>query len=75
MFCDNHAVVKNTSYPESVLNKKHNAINFHIVRESVAAKIMRVRKEDTATNIADVFTKLVPFTRKHELLSKFLYDQ
>ena len=75
VFCDNNAVVKNTSHPESVLNKKHNAINFHIVRESVAAKIMRVGKEDTATNIADVFAKLVPFTRKRELLSRFLWDR
>lgn len=75
VFCDNNAVVKNTSHPESVLNKKHNAINFHVVRESVAARIMRVGKEDTATNIADVFTKLVPFTRKRELLSRFLWDR
>jgi hypothetical protein len=27
------------------------------------------------TNIADVFTKLVPFTRKYQLLSPFLWDR
>ena len=75
MFCDNNAVVKNVSLPESTLAKKHNAINFHIIRESVAAKIIRVGKEDTTTNIADVFTKLVPFTRKRELLARFLWDR
>jgi hypothetical protein len=75
VFCDNNAVVKNVSIPESTLTKKHNAINFHIVRESVAAKIIRVGKEDTLTNIADVFTKLVPFTRKRELLAPFLWDR
>ncbi|EJK55681.1 hypothetical protein THAOC_24558, partial [Thalassiosira oceanica] len=32
----------NTSLPESTLNKKHNAINYHVVRESVASKSMRV---------------------------------
>ena len=69
------AIITQLCHPESVLNKKHNAINFHIVRESVAARIMRVGKEDTATNIADVFTKLVPFTRKRELLSRFLWDR
>ena len=40
VFCDNAAVVNNVSLPESTLTKKHNAINFHIVRESVAAKII-----------------------------------
>ena len=31
VFCDNKGVVKNTSLPESVLSKKHNAINYHAV--------------------------------------------
>jgi hypothetical protein len=75
VFCDNNAVVKNVSFLESTLAKKHNAINYHIIQESVAAKILRVGKEDTLTNIADVFTKLVPFTRKRELLVPFLWDR
>ena len=75
MFCNNNAVVKNVSLPESTLSKKHNAVNFHIIRESVAAKMIRVGKEDTLTNIADVFTKLVPFSRKRELLARFLWDR
>ena len=75
MFCDNNVVVKNVSLPESTLSKKHNAVNFHVIRESVAAEIIRVGKEDTLTNIADVFTKLVPFTRKRELLARFLWDR
>ena len=75
MFCDNNAVVKNVSLPESTLSKKHNAINFHIIPKSVAAKIICVGKEDTLTNIADEFTKLVPFTRKRELLAQFLWDR
>ena len=29
VFCDNRGVVKNASVPESVLQKKHNAINYH----------------------------------------------
>jgi hypothetical protein len=46
------AVVKNTSIPELVLAKKHNVINYHIIREAVAAGIIRIGKEDTETNIA-----------------------
>jgi hypothetical protein len=33
-------VVKNVSIPESTLMKKHNAINYHAVREAVAAGIL-----------------------------------
>lgn len=71
---DNASVVKNTSIPESALNKNHNSINYHIVRESVAAKIMRIGKEDTQTNIADAFRTLLHTDRKRELL-RFLKDR
>jgi hypothetical protein len=46
VFCNNHGVVKNVSIPESTLMKKHNAINYHAVREAVAAGILKVGKED-----------------------------
>ena len=75
VFCDNNAVVKNTSIPESVLQKKHNAINYHIIREAVAAGILRIGKEDTETNIADAFTKLMEFSRKFKLLHGFLWER
>ena len=74
MFCDNEAVYKNTSNPESTLTKKHNSINYHICREAVAAGIMRVAKEDTETNIADALTKILPYSRKQQLLGPLLWD-
>ena len=40
VFCDNNGVVKNTSIPQSMLAKRHNAINYHAIREAVAAKIL-----------------------------------
>ena len=40
VFCDNQGVVKNASIPESTLAKKHNAINYHVVREAAAARIL-----------------------------------
>ena len=58
LFCDNLGVVKNTSIPESTLNKKHNAINYHAVREAAAANILRVGKEATESNLADLLTKM-----------------
>ena len=42
VFCDNEVVAKNCVTPESVLNKKHNAIYFHKVRECCAAGIIIV---------------------------------
>jgi hypothetical protein len=40
VFCDNQGVVENTSIPESVLSKKHNAISYHAVWEAAAAGIL-----------------------------------
>ena len=40
IFCDNKVVVTNASVPTSMLNKQHNEICYHQVRESqVAGKI------------------------------------
>ena len=58
-----------------MLNKKDNSINYHVVRESVAAGIMRVAKEDTKTNLADGLTKLLSFDRKRDLLFKLAYQR
>jgi hypothetical protein len=40
MFDDNQAVVMNSSIPHSSLNKRHNALFYHRVREMIAAKIL-----------------------------------
>ena len=73
VFCDNEAVYKNTSLPESTLKKKHHSIAYHRCREAVAAGTVRVAKEGTKTNLADLFTKIVPQVRREELLDKFTY--
>jgi hypothetical protein len=59
VFCNNRGVVKNVSIPESMLMKKHNAINYQAVREATAAGILRVGKEDVKTNLADLLTKVL----------------
>jgi hypothetical protein len=66
--------MKNSSIPESVLSKKHNAINYHAVREAAADGILCVAKEDGMTNIADLLTK--PLTESHRvtLLRSVLYN-
>ena len=60
VLCDNQSVVTNSSVPESQSSKKHNAICYHQVREACAADTIRIAKEDTETNLADLFTKPLP---------------
>jgi hypothetical protein len=47
------------SIPEWTLMKKHNAINYHAVREAVAAGILRAGKEDGETNLVGLLNKVL----------------
>ena len=64
-FCDNRGVVLNSSRPESTLQKKHNAVNYNVVREAAAAGILILGKEDGTTNLADLLNKVL--TGKKEM--------
>ena len=72
--CDNQGVVKNTSLLQLTLGKKHNAVNYHVVCEADVAGILRVGKEDTETNLADLLTKLLGCQRRHQLLPNIFYS-
>ena len=73
IFCDNEAVYKNCSIPESVLKKKHHSIAYHYNRRAVASGTCRIAKEDTATNLSDLFTKVLVQTRRESLMDRFMY--
>ena len=73
MFCDNEAVYKNTSTPESTLNKKVHQIAYHMCREAVAAGIIQIAKEGTGTNLSDLFTKILSSISREALLDRFTY--
>ena len=66
-YCDNQGVMNNTSIPKSKLKKKHNFINYHVLRKVAAAGILRVGKEDTTANLADPLTNLMLSSQKNEL--------
>ena len=74
VLCDNEAVVKNTSFRESTLSKRHNAINYHAVREACASGIIRVRKENGESKLADVFTEVLGRSKRHQLFSQITYS-
>lgn len=57
VYCDNQSVVTNSSVPSSVLNKRHNAICYHRVREAQAAGTIMVGWISGEYNLADLFTK------------------
>jgi hypothetical protein len=65
MLGDNMSVVLNTTVPSSVLNKKHNAIAFHHVREAIAARIMRFAYIKSEENVSDVLTKTLSNEKFH----------
>ena len=73
VFCDNNSVVQSSPIPVSVLKKKHNAVSFHKVRETIAVGAMRVSHEGTDSNLADLLSKQLPGPRHHLLSSHILH--
>jgi hypothetical protein len=74
VFCDNEAVVNNTSKAESTLKKKHVAICYHRVREASAMGMIQIAKENTDTNLSDCWTTILSGQRTAELASKIMYQ-
>ena len=73
IFCDNEAVYKNASTPKSQLRKKHHSIQYHKSKEAVVSGACRMAKEDTETNLSDLFIKVLLRPRRELLLDVFTY--
>jgi hypothetical protein len=73
IFCDNDAVVKSTTRPESTLKKKHNAINYHRIREAQAAGHVNISWVESGHNLADLLTKVLTGEKRRELIRRILY--
>jgi hypothetical protein len=67
VFCDNRGVVRNASIPELTVMKKHNAVNYHAVREAAAARILSIGKEDGEMNIANLLSKVLSGEKRWNL--------
>ena len=50
-------------------------ISYHYCREAVASGVCRIAKEDTLTNLSDLFTKALSKARREELLDRFMYEK
>ena len=74
IYGDNMSVVYNTQKPESTLKKKSNSICYHAVRESVAMGESLVAHIPTASNLADLLTKVTFGAKRRRLVKGILYD-
>ena len=73
VFCDNQSVLINASEAKANLNKKHNSICFHRVRECVASNILIPYKVDTKSNLSDILTKNLAWIDRENLLYQIMY--
>ena len=75
VFCNNKSVVTNSSVPTLVLNKRHNAICYHRVREAQAAGTIKVGWIDGKFNLADLLTKTtMAGNAKHALVENIFHN-
>ena len=72
--CDSNSVVTNSSVPTSVLNKRHNAICNHRVREAQAADVIGVGWIEGKENVADLFTKTTLSNESKRRFIQFIID-
>ena len=72
-YCDNEAVTKNKTIPESTLNKKHHSIAYPMCREAVAAGTVRIAKKGKEQNLANFLTEILTAGRREFLLERFTY--
>ena len=73
MFGDNESVIKNSTIPQSVLKKHHNALSYHRVRKACAAGIMNFIHIPRLENPADVLTKYLPWSTLKEMVRPILF--
>ena len=55
------------------MNKNHHSVLYCSFREYLVPDIIIVAREDTMTNLADLFTKIMPKVVCERLLNMFMY--
>jgi hypothetical protein len=73
MFGDNQSVITSSSLPHSSLNKRHNALAYHRVREAIASDVLWFFHIPGKENPADVLTKFLPHSVFWPLIQSFLF--
>ena len=73
IFCDNGAVCVNMMRTKSTLSKKYCIIAYHRTREGSATRTVSLSMDNTATNLANLFTKTMAEPKREGILEKFTY--
>jgi hypothetical protein len=75
MFGDNESVVNSSTIPAGKLHKRHIALSWHRVRESIAAKIMYFIHIPGAINPSDMLSKHWGYQQTWPQLQALLFWQ
>ena len=73
VYCDNEAVVINSSLAESTLKKKHLSIYYHKTPEFYAKGAVSIAYESTKTNLANACTKILTGNNKRQEIRHIVY--
>jgi hypothetical protein len=73
MFGDNASVITSSTVPQSTLNKRHNALSYHRVRECIASKIIYLLHVDGTLNPSDALTKALGWVKFWPLIQPLLF--
>jgi hypothetical protein len=73
IFGDNQSVITSGTIPHSSLNKRHNALAYHRVREAIASDVIWFFHISGKINPADVLTKFLGHVTFWPLIKPFLF--
>ena len=73
MFGDNQSVITSPTIPHSSLNKCHNALSYHQVREAIASDVLWFFHIPGTDNPADVLSKFCGHAVPWPLIKPFLF--
>jgi hypothetical protein len=73
LFGDNQSVITSSNIPHSNLNKRHNALSYHRVREAIAAEILYFLHMDGKYNPSDILTKFLNWAKFWPLVQPLLF--
>jgi hypothetical protein len=73
LFGDNQSVITSSTIPSSKLNKRHNALSYHRVREAVAFKVLFFQYIKSEDNPSDLMSKLMGRTKFWQIVEPLLF--
>ena len=75
MFGDNKSVVTSSTSPQFILNKRHNMLSYHRVREAIAGKILEFHWCSSSQNRSDILSKHWDYTKVKGTVRELFYYQ